>query len=176
MKEEEISIFIVDDDKILSTVLKNEIRRNFPQENMMIYTFEAGELCESFIGNKPHIAIVDYHMNSRFKDAINGIEVIDLFKKESPDTNVILFTNEENIGLAVEAFEHGAHDYVVKNEFMFRRLNVALVQCLKLLKIKRDLKRQKKRGMIAVYVMTLLLACMMVLQFIIPGFLLNGAT
>ena len=176
MNTDQVTIFIVDDDKTLSTLLKNEIKRNFPKENIMIYTFEAGELCESFIANKPDIAIVDYHMNSRFKDAINGIEVIDLFKKESPETNVILFTGEENIGLAVEAFEHGAHDYVVKNEFMFRRLNVALVQCLKLRKIKQDLQRQKKRGMMAVYVMTILLACAMILQFVIPRFLLNRST
>ena len=176
MQEDQVSIFIVDDDKVLSTVLKNEIRRNFPQENIVIYTFEVGELCESFMGNKPDIAIVDYHMNSYFKDAIDGIKVIDLFKKESPDTNVILFTKEENIGLAVEAFEHGAHDYVVKNEFMFRRLNVALVQCLKLRKMKQELVRQKKRGMMAVYLMTILLACAMILQFIVPGFLLSRTT
>ncbi|PBQ32493.1 hypothetical protein CNR22_12155 [Sphingobacteriaceae bacterium] len=173
MNKDQISIFIVDDDKILSTVLKNEIRRSFPEENMMIYIFEAGEICQSFMQNKPDIAIVDYHMNSRYKDAINGIAVIDIFKKESPDTNVILFTKEENMTLAMEAFDHGAHDYVVKNEFMFRRLHVALVQCLRLKRIKQDLSRQRKRGKIAVYLMTLLLACAMVLQFVVPGFLLS---
>ena len=173
MNKEQTSIFIVDDDKILSTVLKNEIRRNFPEENIAIYIFEAAELCQSFMENKPDIAIVDYHMNSRFKDAINGIALMDIFKKESPDTHVILFTKDENIGLAVEAFDHGAYDYVVKNDLMFRRLNVVLLQCLRLKKIKMELKHQKKRGMIAVYLMTFLLACAMVLQFIIPGFLLS---
>jgi len=176
MNKDQITIFIVDDDKILATVLKNEIHRDFPNENMMIYIFEAGELCQSFIGNKPDIAIVDYHMNSRFKDAINGIEVIDIFKKESPETNVILFTKEENVGLAVQAFEHGAHDYILKNEYMFRRLNVALVQCLRFRKMKQDMNRQRKRGMIAVYLMTFLLACAMLLQFIVPGFLLSRAS
>lgn len=174
MKKEEITIFIVDDDRILTAVLKNEIRHNFPEENIVIYTFEAGELCESFLNSKPDIAIVDYHMNSRFKDAKNGIQVIDLFKEKSPETNVILFTREENIGLAVEAFDHGAYDYVVKNDFMFRRLNVAIVQCLKLREMKLDLRRQKQRGKMAVFIMTVLLACAMILQFFIPGSLLNA--
>lgn len=174
--DDEITVFIIDDDKILSAMLKNEIRRNFPDRNIVVHVFEAGELCEPFLETRPDIAIVDYHLNSRFRDAKNGIEIIDLFRKKSPVTNVILFTHEENVGLAVEAFEHGAHDYVVKNGFMFRRLNVAIVQCLRLREMQKNLERQRRRNMMAVFIMTMLLACAMILQFFIPGSLLNQNT
>jgi DNA-binding NarL/FixJ family response regulator len=176
MKNKQITLFIVDDDSVLSTLLKNEIKRSFPSENIVIYTFAAGELCESLVDHKPDIAIVDYHLNARYKDAMNGIEVMDLLKKQCPDTNLILFTREEDVSLAIKAFDHGAHDYVIKNEFMFKRLNVAIVQCLRLRKIKQEFELQKKRGKMAVFLMTLLLACAMILQFIIPGLLLSRSS
>jgi len=138
MKSASINIFIVDDDKILSSVLRGEIRRNFPEKDIRFSTFESGELCEPHIGSQPDIAIIDYHMNSRVRSAMNGIEVIDLFRKKSPDTSTILFTSDSNLGLAVEALTHGATDYVQKNDFMLRRLNVSLYQCFQL----RDLKRR----------------------------------
>ena len=144
MNVDPIRIFIVDDDRILSAVVRNEIRRLLGNRQTEITTFETGEFCSPFIYSRPDIAIVDYHLNSRHLPASNGIELIQQFKKESPETNVIFFTREDNIGLAVEAFEQGASDYVIKNEFMFWRLNMAVNQCLQHVDLTRQLEYKKK--------------------------------
>lgn len=144
MNVDPIRIFIVDDDRILSAVVKNEIRRLLGNRQTEITTFETGEFCSAFMDTRPDIAIIDYHLNSRHSKASNGIELIHQFKKESPSTNVIFFTREDNIGLAVEAFEQGATDYVIKNEFMFWRLNLAVNQCLQHVDKMRQLEFKKK--------------------------------
>ncbi len=144
MNYDPIRIFIVDDDRILSAVLRNEIRQLLGDRTTEITTFETGEFCAAFIDSCPDIAIVDYHLNSRLSSAANGIDVIDKFKVNSPTTNVIFFTREDNIGLAVEAFEHGARDYIIKNEFMFWRLNLVLRQCIQHLDLARHLERKKR--------------------------------
>lgn len=167
MKTDNITIFIVDDDKLLAHALKNEIRNHFEEENVQVLTFEAGELCEPFLKNKPDIAIVDYHLNSRFKDARNGVEIIEMIKKQSPDTEVILFTRDDNLGLAVEAFQNGANEYVIKNEYMFRRLNVALMQCLKFRELKLEVKWKKEKRLIATILITAVVSAALVYSYLL---------
>ncbi|HOZ86257.1 MAG TPA: response regulator [Bacteroidia bacterium] len=166
MRSEQINIFIIDDDKILSHALKNEINNHFEDQKVNVRTFEAGELCEPFLKIKPDIAIVDYHLNSKFKDAKNGVEIIEMIKKQSPDTEVILFTKDDNLGLAVEAFQNGANEYVVKNDYMFRRLNVAILQCLKYRELKLELKWKKERRVIAMVLIGVLLSVAIACQIL----------
>lgn len=165
MKKDLTHIFIVDDDKILSAVLKKEIKHNFPEKDIVFSTFESGELCGPHIKHKPDIAIVDYHMNSRNKQAMNGIQLIDVFHRQSADTEIILLTGDDNMGLAVEALTHGATDYIVKNELMLRRLNISLYQCFKLRDMKRKLNSKKETGIVAALLIVLLLAATAFMYF-----------
>jgi DNA-binding NarL/FixJ family response regulator len=161
----QVTIFIIDDDKLLTGVLKNELVKDFPQEDIVISVFEAGEQCELFLKEKPDIAIVDFHMNSKYRDAMNGIRIIDMIRTKSAGTEIIMFTREENAEVAMRALRHGAHDYIIKNDYMFQRLNVAMQQCIKLREIKRDLRIQKNRGLFAVIIMVVLLGLATTIQF-----------
>lgn len=167
MKRNISRIFIIDDDKLLTTALKNEIITNFPDQDIEISTFEAGEFLE-MSDVRPDIAIVDYHMDGRCSDAMNGVEIIDQIKQHSPETEIIMFTGDDNIGIAVEAFEHGAHDFVVKNHHMFRRINISLLQCFKSRQLRNDLRRQKTRSLVTLLIMGGLLGIATVLQFVLP--------
>lgn len=167
MKTEHITIFIIDDDKLLSHALRNEITNHFEDEKVLVSTFEAGELCEPFLKDKPDIAIVDYHLNSKFRDAKNGVEIIEMIKKHSPETEVILFTKDDNLGLAVEAFQNGANEYVVKNDYMFRRLNVAILQCLKYREIKLEQKWKKEKKVIAAILLGVLFTALIACKYLV---------
>jgi len=166
MKSENINIFIIDDDKLLSHALKNEINNHFEDEKVTVRCFEAGELAEPFLKTKPDIAIVDYHLNSKFKDAKNGVEIIEMIKKQSASTEVILFTKDDNLSVAVEAFQNGANEYVVKNDYMFRRLNVAILQCLKYRELKLEMKWKMERRIIAMVLIGVLVTVVIACQFI----------
>lgn len=148
----QISIFIVDDDKMLGKALKNEIEKTFPKFNPVITTFESGEECQKAMGSKPNLAIVDYHLDSKIKNAMDGVKTIDMIKKNSPNTEVIMFTSEEKADIAVKAMHHGAHDYIVKNEFMFRKLNMSILQCLKLKELKTEVSKSKNRVFILLFI------------------------
>jgi DNA-binding NtrC family response regulator len=171
MHNREIKIFIVDDDKLLRNAVKNQIRSHFSEYNIQVLPFYAGEQLECMIENQPDIAIVDYDFSLTPQSCMNGINIIDLLKKHSPETEIILFTGEDNTRLAVEALDHGAHDYVVKNELMFHRLNVAMLRCIKLRELKLQLRRQKQRGAIALFVIGLLLGIATLIQLFAPQLL-----
>src|SRR5262245_48581141 len=45
---------------------------------------------------------------------IDGLDVLDRILKISPDTFVVLITAHATVDTAVEAFQKGAHDYLMK--------------------------------------------------------------
>ena len=55
---------------------------------------------EKFKEIKPQIVILDYHLNNRYPDAADGIQVLDWIKKENRDTNVVILTNDDNLEIA----------------------------------------------------------------------------
>lgn len=168
-KEKAISLFIVDDDKLFAAILKNMILKNFTEDQIAITVFETGERCELSLKQKPDLAIVDYYMNSVRKQNMDGIETIRMIKKQSPSTQIIMFTGENDPTVAKKALQAGAYDYVVKNDYMFQRLDVSMRQALGVLYARRRLQRRSRRGMMAVAVACLLLGIITVLQALGPG-------
>ena len=162
------SIFIIDDDKLLTRTMKNELEQNFGKFNVEITTFESGEAVDVTKNNQPDVAIIDFHLNSENKTAMNGVKIIDMFRKKSPDTEIIMFTGEDNATIAVTAMHHGAHDYVVKDDSMFSKLNMAIYQCLKLKELKQELQLQKKLSYVSVAVLTLIIAIGLSISIIAP--------
>ena len=76
--KKQINIFIVDDNKVFTLALKADIETAFEKKPIKIHSFETGETCmEKFKEEKPQVVIVDYHLNSRYPDAANGIKILD---------------------------------------------------------------------------------------------------
>lgn len=135
-------IFIIDDDKMLSMVIRKEIEKTFEGGYVVVSTFESGEQSDIFLDQKPDIAIIDLQLNSVNKDAMNGLKIMEMIKKQSPDTEVIMCSSEDRADMAVKAMRAGAHDYIVKNELMLRKVNSSIFQCLRIRKLKSGLNDQ----------------------------------
>src|ERR1017187_3516764 len=122
------NIFIVDDNKIFTLALKADIENAFVDMPVKVQSFETGEKCmEKFKEEQPQVVILDYHLNSKYPDAADGITVLDWIKKENNETNVIILTVDDNIDIALKSFQHGASDYVVKTATQFKKINFSLL-------------------------------------------------
>lgn len=170
-KREHINILIIDDDQMLATALKSDLKRTFPNHDLHISLFETGEESREHISEKPDLVIVDYHLNSRNSNAMNGLNIVDLVRQESPDTEVIMFTGEEHADIAMKAMKHGVHDYIVKNDYMFRKLNMSVLQCLKLKQLKSEIRSHRVKSNILVVSMALMAAAFIALRLFAPGLL-----
>jgi DNA-binding NarL/FixJ family response regulator len=143
-KKEQISIFIVEDNKVFTLTLKAEIEAAFIKIPLKIHSFVTGETCMlKFKEEKPQVVILDYHLNSRYPDAMDGIKVLDWIKEESPETSVIMLTSDDNVEIALKSFKHGASDYVVKSETKFRKINYSLFNLIKITEARNDAQRYK---------------------------------
>lgn len=102
------SIFIVDDDELYSVFLKYKLSRK-GNYNISIFLDEQELLKET--SKEPDILVLDYHLIK-----IPAEVIIDTIKKESPTTKIIMLSSQTNIDVALDLFEIGIDDYVVKNK------------------------------------------------------------
>lgn len=165
------NIFIVEDNKVFTLALKADIENAFKNMCINIHSFETGETCmQKFAEIKPEIIILDYHLNSRFKDAADGIKVLDWIKKENCDTNVIMLSSDDSLDIALKSFKHGASDYVVKTETKFKKINYSLNNIFKIIAAKSEVKKYKLM-LNALFIIIGTMIGGIIVYRIIPGFI-----
>ncbi|MBA3901314.1 MAG: response regulator [Bacteroidetes bacterium] len=114
-------IFIVEDDVIYAKTLEFYLKNNLCAESEILY-FPVGELAVENFHLKPDLILMDYHLNSSYFEAVDGIENIKIIKTSYPKTHVILLSSQKRIEVAVEAFAEYACYYVVKDNEALRKL------------------------------------------------------
>ena len=108
MENQEINLFIVDDDKLLATSLKYYLQNKFGDE-LRVTIFNDGDSCLEKINRQTHIVILDYFLGDK-----NGLEILKSIKAVNPKTEVIMLSGNEDMAIAIETFRSGAKDYVAK--------------------------------------------------------------
>lgn len=116
MKTQGMNLFIVDDDQLMVTGLKNYLANRFGTD-LNISTFLTGESALEKIDKDTSIVILDYFLNGK-----NGNEVLRSIKEINPKTEVIMLSCNEDIGIAVESFRGGATDYLIKGRQVWKKL------------------------------------------------------
>ena len=119
MNDNKILLFLVDDDVLFLKSLEIEFADN---TESVLKTYTTGELCLENISQNPDVVILDYHLNSINKNAINGLETLDRIKKANQAIPVVMLSSQDKIEVAVNCIKHQAFDYIVKSETAFIRL------------------------------------------------------
>jgi two-component system, OmpR family, response regulator len=134
--EKKILLFLVDDDALFLKSLEIEFSDT---TQSIIKTFPTGELCLENISQNPDVIILDYHLNSIDKNAINGLETLDRIKAVSQTIPVVMLSSQDKIEVAVNCMKHQAYDYIVKSETAFIRLQKAITTIFHYQKIEKAL-------------------------------------
>ena len=141
--EKKIKLFFVDDNALFLKVLQFEFVKH---PEFVIETFATGELCIKHLplpddknpSNKPDVIVLDYHLDGIDKNAMNGLQVLDVIKASHPNIPVIMLSSQDKIDVAVNCMKHNAFDYIIKSETAFIRLQKAIATIL------HDQKREKE--------------------------------
>ncbi len=113
------TIFIVDDDEMLSMMLTDHLSSN---EHYIIHTFGTGEACLKYLHLHPDIVVLDYNLNSVDQHAANGLEILEQIKAFDPDILVVMYSSQEQFGQAVEIIGSLAIEYVIKDQKAFSKI------------------------------------------------------
>ena len=109
------------------------------QTDFAFESFATGELCVKNLSQKPDVIILDYHLDSVEKNAMNGIETLDKIKAFNPNIPVIMLSSQDKIEVAINCMHHKAFDYIVKSETAFIRLQKAINTFFQTQKIEKTL-------------------------------------
>jgi DNA-binding NtrC family response regulator len=123
------NLYVAADNQLYAESLKHSLETSL--ENIKVEAFVSKEECINKIGkeNKPGIVVLDYKLNKKSTDN-NSTHTVDKIKEMSPDTIVIMMSNEEDMPSAIKALRYGAYDYVMKDRFAFSHIRAAVEKCL----------------------------------------------
>ncbi len=126
MKEKSELIFVVDDDKGINTLITNFLKKKGFKNVNSYYT---GEEANENMKLAPFAVIQDFDL-----PGINGLQVYEKAKKNSPDSEFIFLSGQTNLQVAIDALKMGAFDYIIKDNYAKENVYYKL---LKLSKYKR---------------------------------------
>lgn len=98
---------VAEDEQLLSAALLRELANVWPELEVVATAEDGGEALEAIATHQPDIAFLDIRM-----PGLNGMEVAAATADASPHTLVVFVTAYDQY--AVDAFERGAVDYLLK--------------------------------------------------------------
>ena len=114
MADKDFKVYILEDDEWYNKLLVHSASLN---PEYVVKSFRTALDFFKCLKDKPDVVTVDY----RLPDA-NGEEVLDKIKELSPETEVIIISEQENIETAINLLKKGAYDYLVKEKSIRDRL------------------------------------------------------
>lgn len=131
-----IKIFLVDDDVVYLRLLEIQFLSHGDFE---IENFESGEDCVAALDRNPDLVILDYLLDGVNPDAMNGLLTLDKIKEFNSEIPVVILSAQDKIEVAVNCMHHAAHDYVVKSETAFMRLQKIITGIFEMKKLNKQL-------------------------------------
>jgi DNA-binding NtrC family response regulator len=117
--------FIVDDDVFCANMYKQYLL-NLNYSN--ITCFSKGNDRLNNLNQNPDIVFLAHNM-----DGITGLEVLKKIKYYNPRIYVIMVSGQQNVKTAVDAREHGAFDYIIKDNLGYDKM-ILIINKISLMK------------------------------------------
>ena len=114
MSEKAFKIFVVEDDEWYSRLLVHTLSLNPDYE---IQSFGTGKECLANLHQEPDVITLDYRLPD-----MKGLDVLKQIKEINDDIQIILISEQDDIGVVVTLLQNGAFDYIVKSKDIRERL------------------------------------------------------
>jgi DNA-binding NarL/FixJ family response regulator len=101
-------------------MLTDYLKREY--EGFNIVSFATGEACLRRLFEQPDAVVLDYYLNSKEKDAANGINILKEIKKQNKAIPVIMLSSQESYGTTAQTIMYGAVHYVIKGQDAFEEI------------------------------------------------------
>lgn len=125
MKRKRYNICVIEDSEILRDLATWHLSQN---EELEVKSFANGEELLRNLDYKPDVIILDYHLDSVAKKAMNGMKLVKMFK-EIP---IVIWSGQTRATIAVKLLKAGVWDYVSKDDQSFDNLQSSvekIIEC-----------------------------------------------
>jgi two-component system OmpR family response regulator len=118
MSNSKTEIFIVDDEPLLTEMLRDYLKEQ--DASLAITSFPTGEACLQSLDQNPDLVVLDYYLNSKEKEAANGIDILKAIKDTNKALPVVILSSQESYSTAAKTIKYGAVHYVIKGKNAFQ--------------------------------------------------------
>ena len=101
-------IFVVEDEEIFAQAIKFTLVKVFPQAKIFLY--HDGGAAIKAMSTPPDLVILDYQLGY-----VKGDKVLGEINELAKDVKVVMLSGQEDLDVALNLFELGIDDYIVKN-------------------------------------------------------------
>jgi len=135
-------VFLVDDEPMVHKMVSGQLKMI---DSLDIKSFYNGEDLISNINQRPDIIVLDFHMDTVKKNAMNGLQTLMKIHEFSPETKVIMLSSQDAIGTAVSVLKKGAVDYIVKDGVFGVKAKSAVEKVIQGLELKNEIRELTAR-------------------------------
>ncbi len=129
-------IFVVDDNMLFLRIMQKHLSENQQYEVSIMAT---GSDCLNRLNQNPDIISLDYTLPD-----FNGKEVLEVIRKESPETQVIIVSGQKDITTAIELLKIGAYDYIVKGTDTREKISISIEKIIEKIELTNENRRLKE--------------------------------
>lgn len=101
-------IFLIDDDEMYSNIIRLSLEEN---DHYDVQVFHSGEAFFGEFHLQPDIVVIDYNL-----PGMCGIDILKKIRENSKEMGTILLSGQDKVDVVVEAYSHGANNYIIKND------------------------------------------------------------
>ena len=150
MSTQALNLFIVDDNQLMVTGLRNYLNKRFDSDLNISIFYNGASLLEK-VDKDTNIVILDYYLEGE-----NGNDILEAIKRINSSTQVIMLSSNEEIATAIDSFRKGASDYVVKGEKAWKKI-ASLVYNIITYPVRIMVKEFKVRKYLAIFMLTFII-------------------
>jgi two-component system, NarL family, response regulator LiaR len=107
-----VPVVVVDDHRMVVLGLRT-LFHNRPEVDVVAWAHDADHALEACRSHRPRVAVLDLALAG---SDVDGLELTRRMRAELPDTEVVLYTGVDELGLAEKAFAAGAKGVVSKGD------------------------------------------------------------
>jgi DNA-binding NarL/FixJ family response regulator len=129
----ELKIVIVADNPLFAEMLKKTMTLGLEEEDVVINTLGSADVfLKELESNRisSDVIVLDYKLNKRTGEEKDCKTVIDQIKRVSPETAIVVISDEKDMLEAAKTLQYGANEYVSKDKFAFSHITNAVKSCL----------------------------------------------
>lgn len=117
-------VYLVEDNAVYAEMICNHIQRNYPQ--FAVRCFATGEEMLPNLKLKPHLLIIDYHLDGKNRDAVTGEVILHWVKTLYPDVPVLMITGTQTVSQLSHLLYNGAKALISKDDNLLPHLDEAI--------------------------------------------------
>jgi two-component system, OmpR family, response regulator len=124
MREEGKLIFMVDDDKVILNLLEYIFQN---KNGYIVRTFPTGEECLDNMHLKPDLVVLDYILNEKNKEAMDGMETLKKLLEKDRNLPVIILSGHTDKKTGELMLNNGARQVLRKDDYFIDRLESYII-------------------------------------------------